>query len=178
MKTYSNYNFFKHTYCEFTEIDADFFKENPVHFKSKADSFYSYTEKGVYRYSNHWGRVANCRWKLKANRLYKNQEMHLGFANWTEFYSMNETEKLFYIKVDYDLKKVSFHHKMEKIYVFVFTSSEAQKRVSIIQKLLKETKWAAYFEQSIDKLRVLLITELTNSNQSIQLLKMQLKQGA
>ena len=159
-------------------MDTGFFKENPIHFKSKADSFYSYTEKGVYRYSNHWGRVANCRWKLKADGMYKNQAMHLGFANWTDFYSMNETEKLFYIKVDFDLKKVSFHHKMDKNTVFLFTSSEARKRVSIIQKLLKEIKWAGYFEQSIDELRILLITEVINSNKSVQQLKMQLKQGA
>ncbi|MBL4904541.1 MAG: hypothetical protein JKZ00_00600 [Flavobacteriaceae bacterium] len=103
--------------------------------------------------------------------------MHLGFANWSDFYSMNETEKLFYIKVDFDLIKVSFHHKMEKNTVFVFTSSEARKRVSIIQKLLKEIKWATYFDQSIDELRILLITELINSNQPVQQLKMKLKQG-
>ncbi len=159
-------------------MDTGFFKENPIHFKSKADSFYSYTEKGVYRYSNHWGRVANCRWKLKANGMYKNQDMHLGFAKWVDFYSMNETEKLFYINVDFNLKKASFHHKMEETTVFLFTSIEAKKRVSIIQKLLKETKWAAYFEQSIDELRISLITELINSNQSVQQLKIQLKQGA
>ena len=59
-------NFFKHTYCQFEYKELSVLQEENIHFKSKSGSSYVYTEKGVYRYSNHWGRVANCRWKLNS----------------------------------------------------------------------------------------------------------------
>ena len=173
MKVYSRNNFFKHTYCEFVEMHQDFFKENKIHFKSKSDSFYSYTKEGVYRYSNHWGRVANCRWKLLANDDFKNQAFHVGFAKWTDFYPNNETEKLFYISVDFNEQKVIFQHKKEQNDVFLFTSKEAKKRVGQIQVLFKETKWAKYFKEDIDVLREKIISELINSSKNLQQIKLE-----
>ncbi|NVK51364.1 MAG: hypothetical protein HWD85_00405 [Flavobacteriaceae bacterium] len=171
MKLYNKYNFFKHTYCEFTEVNPNFFKENPIHFKSKADSSYSYTEEGVYRYSNHWGRVANCRWKLIADNAYKTQVHHLGFAKWTDFYALNETEKQFYISVDFKMNKVGFYHKKERDDVFLFYLKEAHKRIIQIRTLLKEEKWANYFDQNIDELRKNIISKLISSNKTLQEIK-------
>ncbi len=53
-KSYHNFNFFKHTYCEFDKVNEVLFLENKEHYKSKSGSLYFYTEEGVYRYSNHW----------------------------------------------------------------------------------------------------------------------------
>ncbi len=177
MKTYNKFNFFKYTYCEFTEVSSDIFIENPAHFKSKSDSQYYYTPEGVYRYSDHWGRVANCRWKLIANNKFKNQQMHLGYAKWTDFYHLNDTERLFYIQIDFPNKKVSFKHigSSKNNTYFLFSALEAQKRVKQIRLLLKEDKWAKYYTTDINELRQNIISAYVNSNTTIQVLKQQFK---
>ena len=93
MKHYTKSNFFKHTFCDFIKVENSFFDENKTHFKSASGSQYYFTEEGVYRYSNHWGRVANCRWRLVSESRVKNQEYHVGYAKWINFYPLNESEK-------------------------------------------------------------------------------------
>ena len=100
MKNFHKFNFFKHTYCEFELKSLNFFKQREVHFKSKSGSLYFYTEKGVYRYSNHWGRVANCKWKINGIEAYKNQIYYVGYAKWSDFYPLNSKEKDFYITIE------------------------------------------------------------------------------
>ncbi|MGB0896371.1 MAG: hypothetical protein ACPGU9_00985 [Flavobacteriaceae bacterium] len=175
MKTYNRFNFFKHTYCEFVEVSSNIFENNIAHYTSKSDSQYHYTDEGVYRYSDHWGRVANCRWKLIANSDFKNQQMHLGFAKWSDFYHMNDTEKLFFIQVNFETAQVNFqHHALAtNTTPYLFTALDAQKRVKHIRQLLKEDKWATYFEMNISELRRAIITDYINSSASIQALKQQ-----
>lgn len=171
MKTYNKSNFFKYTFCDFTKVNPVFFDENKVHFKSKASSQYSYTNEGVYRFSNHWGRVANCRWRLHSDEKIRSQDYYLGFAKWADFYALNETEKQFYISVDYINNNVNFHHKETNDDVFVFFAATAQKKVAQIKKILLDDKWAKYFEEDIDLLRKKIITEYVNSNKSLQEIK-------
>jgi hypothetical protein len=152
-------------------VSQDFFDENKVHFKSKAGSQYSYTEEGVYRYSNHWGRVADCRWRLVSEEKLKNQNYYVGFARWTRFYTLNETEKQFYISVDFEKSIVDFHHKGTREDVFVFFAETAQKKVAQIRKLFLDDKWATYFDTDIDILRRRIISEYLNSNSSLQEIK-------
>lgn len=152
-------------------MNQDFFDENQVHFKSKAGSQYSYTEEGVYRFSNHWGRVADCRWRLLSEDKLKNQNYYLGFANWTDFYALNETEKQFYISVDFEKSIVEFHHKGTNEEVFVFFAEMAQKKVTQIRKLFLDDKWAKYFDTDIHLLRKNIISEYTSSNKSLQEIK-------
>ena len=171
MKTFNQYNFFKHSYCDFVVQDDSHLKLEETHFKSKAGSQYYYTDEGVYRYSNHWGRVANCRWKLSSTTKLKSQNYYVGYAKWTDFYDLNETEKQFYIAVDFQNKTVDFIHKKDSHPVHLFFRAEAQKRVIQIRRLLAEDKWAAYLEGSIEKLRENIITAYINSNKSIQEIK-------
>jgi len=177
LKTYTKHNFFKHTYCEFKEVSEDLFKENPAHYKSKSDSLYHYTHEGVYRYADHWGRVANCRWKLSANDNYKSQQYHLGFAKWVDFCPLNNTDKLFFIEVNYESEKVTFQHvKLAKAAPKqLFTALEAQKRVGQIRKLFEDDKWAKYFELAIDELRKKVIEKLSDTTQTLQQIKRNLK---
>ena len=177
MKNFTRYNFFKYTYCEFLEVSEDVFKNNRIHYKSKSDSQYFYTDEGVYRYSDHWGRVANCRWKLLANGKFKNQISHLGYAKWSDFFEINNSDKLFYIKVDFELKKVDFKHKEINFSNsnFYFTAQEAQKRQKQIRILLNETKWAKYFNDDIDFLRIDIISKFISSNQTLSSLKLNYK---
>ena len=101
MKPRNKLNFHKHTYCEFKLADFIFFDENEIHYQSKSGSYYHYTKLGVYRHSNHWGRVANCRWKIDGIEDYKNQDYYVGYANWVDFFRLNSTEKKYFIQVDF-----------------------------------------------------------------------------
>lgn len=171
MKKFNKTNFFKHTFCGFTKVENGFFNENEMHFKSKSGSKYFYTEEGVYRYSNHWGRVANCRWRLISNDTLKSQNYYVGFARWSNFYALNETEKQFYISVNLISKKVDFHHKETNSEAFLFFAETAQKRVTQIRKLFADDKWAKYYSTEINELRKLIINEYINSNKSLQEIK-------
>ena len=103
LKKYNKTNFHKHTFCEFIEVDTNAIPNIEWHYKSKSGSGYCFTEQGVYRISNHWGRAANCRWRLissassnTSSRAKINNSQHrIGYAKWTDFYPNNETEKLF-----------------------------------------------------------------------------------
>ncbi len=148
------------------------FPEN-THYKSKSKSFYFYTDKGVYRKSNHWGRVANCRWRLLSDEKIKSQNDYVGFAKWTDFYSLNETEKQFYITVDVKNKTADFHHKATKENAFLFFAETAQKKITQIRKLFSEDKWANYFEEDIETLREKIITSYINSNKTLQEIKLE-----
>lgn len=177
MKKYDRFNFFKHTYCEFIEVSEDVFKDNAADYKSKSDSLYHYTKEGVYRYSDHWGRVANCRWRLITNNKYKNQENHLGFAKWTDFYPLNDLDQQFYIDVNYLESKVNFYYEKNLIESnrTLFTAIDAQKRIKHIRNILIEDKWAKYYDYDIDFLRKSIIDKLINTKESLQKIKMELK---
>jgi len=158
-------------------IEEDFFKEKTVHYKSKFGSSYSYTEKGVYRYSNHWGRVANCRWKISGIEEYKNQVYYAGFANWTDFYSLNNTEKAFYLDVDFSTGKTIIHRitAAETNPRFLMTLDIAFKRLKEIKMLFKDYKWALYYKETIEVVRSALIQKLITSDKPLQELKQSLK---
>ena len=170
MKTYHQHNFFKHTFCEFTQIDDFDFPEN-TNYKSKSDSLYYYTKEGVYRKSNHWGRVANCRWKLLANENYKNQQIVIGFASWSSFYPINSSEKNFFIAVNYKTKTAFIQPKEKNSSTFLFSFTEAQKRIKQITNLFADNKWANYFDDDIDVLRFNIISEFISTNKTIAEIK-------
>ena len=174
MKTYHQNNFFKHTFCEFLQVDDFDFPKN-THYKSKSDSYYFYTEDGVYRKSNHWGRVANCRWKLISNENYKNQKTVIGFAKWSDFYPINSSEKIFSIKVDFELKTTRIQINQDTKGIQNFTFNVAQKRVKQIHHLFKNNQWANYFDEPLETLQEKIITEFINSNKTLQEIKRSFK---
>ena len=170
---FHRHNFFRYTYCEFESRSITFFKGKSAHYQSKSGSLYFYADEGVYRYSNHWGRVANCRWKIKEIEEYKSQNYYVGFASWADFYPLNDTDKVFYIDVDFLLKqaKIKRFKKEEESPVFLMTSEFAHQRLKQIQILFKEYKWATYYEDDIDILRKKIINNLITTTKTIQQLK-------
>ena len=120
MKTYNKTNFFKYTYCEFKE-DINFEIPERNNYKSKSNSLYYFTEDGVYRESNHWGRVASCRWRLTTNSPYKNQQRITAFAKWKDFYHLNEKEKLFFVSINFETKKINIKIPNTDKTIFLFT---------------------------------------------------------
>ncbi|MFM7895471.1 MAG: hypothetical protein ACKO8L_05955, partial [Flavobacterium sp.] len=111
LKKYNKTNFHKHTFCEFIEVDVATIPNIEWHYKSKSGSGYCFTEEGVYRISNHWGRAANCRWRLISEIKNPNQKERIGYAKWTDFYPNNETENFFYVEVNFETKEATFQHK-------------------------------------------------------------------
>jgi hypothetical protein len=109
MKTYNQNNFHKHTFCLWKEVSPADFEVQKPQFKSKSGSEYYFTTEGVYRTSNHWGRAANCRWRLVSQGNYKSQHTIVGFAKWTDFYPNDETAKLFFIQYLAVLKFLNLH---------------------------------------------------------------------
>ena len=174
LKTFDKHTFFKHTYSEFTLVDYNLVPEK-VHFTSKYRSSYYFTKEGVYRKANHWGRVANCRWKLNSDKKLKNQSYNVGFAKWVDFYPLNEIEKLFFISINYNERTVKLQPKNKISTDYLFTFPEAQKRIKKIKHLFKDEKWATYFDDSIDSIRFKIISEYINSDKSIQQIKVNLK---
>lgn len=176
LKTYNKTNFFKYTYCEFTEVD-NFEMPEKNYFKSKSNSLYYFTEDGVFRKSNHWGRVASCRWRLTTKSVYKNQQTILAFAQWKDFYHLNEKEKKFYISINFKTKKIKIKISATDKAPFLFTLSDAQKREKEIKHLFKQVKWAKHFDQNLEELRSIISMKLINSNLSLQQIKLNIKLG-
>ena len=175
LKKYNKTNFHKHTFCEFTEVDAATIPNIEWHYKSKSGSGYCFTEEGVYRISNHWGRAANCRWRLISEIKNPNQKERIGYAKWTDFYPNNETENLFYVEVNFDVKEVAFQHKNNPKYdgkAVLRNASETAKGVRQIKEILESDTWAKYLDyEDLEVLRNEIITKLIQTSTSFAEIK-------
>lgn len=159
--TYHKHNFFKHTYCVFREVAlADFpFDTKQPHYKSKSGSLYFYTEEGVYRLANHWGRAANCRWRLSPLPEGIGNRTKIGYARWKDFYKDSDTEKLYFISMENG--EVVFHHKEELPHTgkIVRTAAETASTIRKIKKLLEGNHY--FTEEEIqDKIHQLIYSEI------------------
>jgi hypothetical protein len=149
-------------------------------YKSASGSAYYFTELGVYRKSNHWGRAANCRWRLITNADYKNQTEIVGFARWTDFYPNNDTEKLFFIEINEKKNEVHFNHKNHPNYAhqIVRNASDTAKRIKEIKNVLQTTSWAKHLIlDDFEEVKRKMLTELSNTNESFVNLKKILQHG-
>lgn len=158
-------------------VDITFFEEKTPHYKSKSGSLYLYSKDGVFRYSNHWGRVANCRWKIKGVEDYKNQNYYVGYTNWSGFHPLNSSEKLFYLEVD-SINEVKIVRVAgdEEATRFLMTLDLANKRLKEIKVLYKDYKWATYYDEDVDNVRNVLVEKLINSDTPLKDLKISLRQ--
>lgn len=129
-------------------------------FTSRTGSRYWFTDAGVFRYSNHWARVANCKWRLegKAKNGY-----NTAYANWTDFYPDNSTERLYYIAVDFEKHTAEYHHRdlfQGDQLPFLRTATETAKRIREIRQLLRTDNWAKYCDQPLEHIRRQVVTAL------------------
>ena len=177
MKIYTKNNFHKHTFCEFIEVNSTEIQGIEMNYKSKSGSGYCFTDEGVYRISNHWGRAANCRWRLISDVKSPNQKERIGYAKWTDFYPNNETEKLFYIVVDFKKKEVTFQHKSNPKYdgiAVLRNASDTSKIIRQIKELLEGDHWAKYYKfETLEEARKTTIEQLTTTNVPFAKLKME-----
>lgn len=163
-KVYHRNNFFKHTFCEWQLVDGAFITAKKPDYKSKSGSSYYFDSEGLYRYSNHWGRAANCRWRLISGEK-TSQGFYLGYAKWTDFYPNNDTDLLYFIVMDWDSKTARSQHREKSADThFYRTASDTAKRIQTIQEVLTTTAWAKYVDyDDMEELRQFVIKLLVSS---------------
>jgi len=171
-KIYNRYNFHRHTFCIFREADLSEIENRQPDFKSQSGSTYYFTETGVYRLSNHWSRVANCRWRIEGKASNRSRTK-LGFASWSSFHRDNETEKLYFITVNFDDNTVNYQHKENapNTTAMLRSASETAKIVKQIRNLLETDSWAKYHEGNMEYLRKTIVEKLTTTNLSLAEIK-------
>jgi len=166
---------FKNTFCVFIEMDVATVKDLLPNYTSDSGSRYYYTETGMYRLSNHWGRLGNSKWRLVAMEPESEGRTKLGYANWTDFHADNNIENLYYLEVNYEKETVSYQHKNipnADRKAILRTSAETTKRIKQARNILTLTNWAKYFEYSdINALRKTIIDQLIYTNQSLEEIK-------
>ncbi len=168
-------NAFKNTFCVFQEMSLDTIEGLELQYDSKAGSKYYYTKIGMYRLSNHWGRLANSKWRLMPLERETNSKIKLGFALWSNFYPDNEEEQLYYLEANYSSKTVLYQHKLNPNYdnrAVLRNTFETTKRIKQVRNLFNLTSWAKYYTyDDLDILRKKLIDELIFSNKSLEEIK-------
>ena len=173
-----NSNSFKNTFCVFQEVFLDNLNGLELQYDSKSGSKYYYTKVGMYRLSNHWGRLANSKWRLDPLEPATDTKIKLGFSLWTNFYADNPLDKLYYLEVNYLNKTVNYQHKMNPNYdktAVLRTSFETTKRIKQIRNLFALTSWAKYFDyDELDILREKIINALIFTDKTLEDIKREL----
>ena len=169
-KAYTKFNFHSHTFCIWREVPLVEIDGLKISYTSQSGSQYIFTVKGLYRISNHWGRVANCHWRLVPMSDFKNQSITVAFAHWTDFYANDDGSKLFFVKVNWDTKEVSFYHKLTSEIeenIVLRNAKETAKTIRTIKMVLTQNDWAKYLKYTdFEVLRHEIVAELVNSNKS------------
>ena len=169
---------FKNTFCVFKEVSLDRIENLQMQFDSKSGSKYYYSREGMYRLSNHWGRLANSKWRLEPLIPEMVSKYKLGFASWDSFYPDNSEDKLYYLEANYVTNTVNYQHKNNPDYnskPILRTSFETAKKIKQIRNLLALTSWAKYFDyDDIDELRKLIIEQLIYTNKTLDEIKREL----
>ena len=162
-----NNNIMKNTFCIFTEVETQVLEDKKCDYVSKSGSKYYYTNNGVYRLSDHWGRTANSKWRLLPldNEVRK---IRLGYANFSDFHKDNLYEKLYFIEVDFDNSLVFFNHKNNKkpdCLEQLRTSTETTKTIRKIRNLMQNHSWTKHFENENILRKV--VFEIINSDKTV-----------
>ncbi len=169
-------NSFKNTFCVFHEVNIKRIDGLKISYKSDAGSIYYYTETGMYRLSNHWGRLANSKWRLiEQEKPLLESKIKLGFANWNDFFPDNDIDDLYYLEADFEKLIVNYQHKKNPNFdnkAVLRTSTETKKRIKLARNILTLTNWAKYFDNSdIDSLRIAIVNELIYTNKALEKIK-------
>ncbi len=171
------FNFHSHTFCIWKEVPWSSIQDLKINYTSKSGSQYIFTSEGLYRISNHWGRVANCHWRLIPILDFKNQNQTVAYAKWEDFYSNNDDSKLFYIKMDWEHQEVNFYHKDtigDGPELVLRNAKDTAKTIRVIKEVLAETAWAKYLVyDDINVLRKVVVNELINTGKSFLEVKKQ-----
>jgi hypothetical protein len=169
-KNYNKRNFHSHTFCVWKEVLFDEITTLKINYISQSGSQYIFNSDGLYRISNHWGRVANCHWRLIPLSHFKNQNTTVAFARWCDFHSNDDTSKLFFIRINLDTQEVNFYHKSSATNnerIILRNAKETAKTIRNIKEILTSNNWAKHLEyENLDVLRNSIVKELINTEKS------------
>ncbi|MCB9426205.1 MAG: hypothetical protein H6584_04155 [Flavobacteriales bacterium] len=169
---YHKNNFHKYTFCVFQEVSLEDIEGLTLHYTSKSGSSYYVTKEGVYRKSNHWGRVANCRWRLKTLANDQISKTKVGYAKWADFYRDNESETLYFIEIEsLENQEIYLQHKDHPSYTsqILRTGKETAKRIKTINEVLSSDQWAKYLDvDNLELTRKRVVEQLLDTNLSFQ----------
>lgn len=172
--------YLKNTFCVFDEIITPNIELRKFDYESKSGSCYYFTKLGMYRLSNHWGRLANSKWRLNPLDTDTNLKFKWGFANWSSFYPDNAIDELYFIQPNYLNNTVNYQHKNSPEFdekAILRTSFETTKKIKQIRNILTLTSWAKYFEYNdLQDLRKIIIQELVYTNKSLEEIKREIQQ--
>lgn len=173
-KSYNRHNFHKHTFCIFQEVDRTVLDPLQPQYTSKSGSTYYFTEEGVYRVSNHWGRAANCKWRLATISSQRYSGKVVGYAAWTSFFPDNDHELLYAIAIDFETLTAQYVHKASQDFpvTTVFrTASETLKRLKVLRQHLTEDQWLRYYNGDPTLVRQQILSEWNSSTLSLEVIK-------
>lgn len=175
IKIYNKSNFHRHTFCVFNEVEPATIEGLKIDYKSKSGSSYYFTNEGVYRLSNHWGRAANCKWRLESAIPKSKSRTRIGYAPWNSFHADNDIDKLYFITVDFDKNTVVYSHKNGAVLpekAMLRTATETTKIIKQIRSLFDQDAWVKHFDsEDLDVIRKKIIEKLIQTNQSLQQIK-------
>ncbi|WCM42150.1 hypothetical protein MG290_00325 [Flavobacterium sp. CBA20B-1] len=168
---YNRFNFFKNTFAVFKKADQPKDYSKP-HFISKHGSCYFFTNEGVFRYSNHWGRVGNCRWRLEYID-HKQQTNYWGFCAWNQFYSNEDAQPLYFIE-EVSPNQYTYNHKNNSnIQNAVYRSAnETAKILKKINEINQNDAWAKHLSyNNYQDLKAYFINQLISTQKSFMKIK-------
>ena len=170
---------FKNTFCVFKEVSPDELKDRRCDYDSKSGSTYYYTTLGMYRFSNHWGRLANSKWRLEPLKVPSESKNKVGFAPWTDFYPDNAIAELYYLEANFVDNTVNYMHKNNPAYdkkAILRSSFETTKKIKQIRNLLNLTSWANYFNYTnLDILRQKIINQMIFTTKTLEEIKREIQ---
>ena len=139
MTIYTRHTLHNHTFCRFQRVPFSFWETIKPNYVSKSGSAYYFTEEGVYRCSNHWGRAANCKWRLEGPKS-STSRTEVGFAKWDSFYPDYPNEALYWVGIDADTASLHYYHKNCPEYNSqpLFTASQMQKIIRKYREYFKK----------------------------------------
>ena len=173
---YNRYNFHKYTFCVYQEVLSSALDGLMADYVSKSGSTYYITKEGVYRQSNHWGRVANCRWRLETLQNDQISKIKVGYAKWSDFYKDNESEALYFIQIELlENLEIHYQHKDHPDYQsenILRTGKATAKVIKQIIEVVVSDSWAKYLDlDDLEETRTFIVEQLLTTNKTLQEIK-------
>lgn len=163
--TFNRSNFHKHTFCIWHDRPLSEIEGRLPDFTSRTGSRYYFHATGVYRLSGHWARVANCRWRLERTG---EKGTRLGYARWTDFLPNDDTQRLYWIEVDFERKEAHYRHRDQgEVKGLLRTAADTMRRIREVRKILNTDDWTAYVKGDPEILRKKWVTALVETEHAL-----------
>ena len=128
----------------------------------------------MFRLSNHWGRLANSKWRLIALKPETDSKFKLGFAKYESFFPDNDVDAIYYLEYNSDDETINYNHKNNPHFdgkAILRTTLETRKRIKQARNIVTLSSWAKYYESDIDWLRIEIIKELIFTDKTLDEIK-------